>query len=76
LNARLEALCFRSANVPAVATELLVAGASAVQIGTANFYDPTASMRIDDALPAALAMLEASALRDIVGTLGNDPVSN
>jgi len=26
--------------------EFLVAGASAVQIGTANFYDPTASMRI------------------------------
>ena len=31
--------------------EFLVAGASAVQIGTANFYDPTASVRIVDALP-------------------------
>ena len=35
--------------------EFLVAGATAVQIGTANFYDPTASMRIVDALPGALA---------------------
>jgi dihydroorotate dehydrogenase (NAD+) catalytic subunit len=34
--------------------EFLVAGASAVQIGTANFYDPTASVRIVDALPNAL----------------------
>src|SRR5436305_10921510 len=29
--------------------EFLVAGASAVQVGTANFYDPTASVRIVDA---------------------------
>ncbi|HEX3113555.1 MAG TPA: dihydroorotate dehydrogenase, partial [Candidatus Eisenbacteria bacterium] len=39
--------------------EFLVAGASAVQVGTANFYDPTASARIADALPAALAALGA-----------------
>src|SRR5438876_1461654 len=36
------------------AMEFLVVGASAVQIGTANFYDPTASVRIADALPGAL----------------------
>ena len=33
--------------------EFLVAGATAVQIGTANFYNPTATMTILDALPAA-----------------------
>ena len=33
--------------------EFLVAGATAVQIGTANFYNPTVSMQILDALPAA-----------------------
>ena len=49
--------------------EFLVAGASAVQIGTANFYDPTASMRIVDALPGALAALGAKGVREIVGTL-------
>ena len=35
--------------------EFLVAGASAVQLGTVNFYNPTASMEVLDALPAALA---------------------
>ena len=40
--------------------EFLVAGATAVQIGTANFYNPKASMQILDALPAALAELGAS----------------
>ena len=34
--------------------EFLVAGATAVQIGTANFYDPTA-VKILDALPACSA---------------------
>ncbi len=47
--------------------EFLVAGASAVQIGTANFYDPTVSTRIVDALPGALAELQASGIRAIVG---------
>jgi dihydroorotate dehydrogenase (NAD+) catalytic subunit len=49
--------------------EFLVAGASAVQIGTANFYDPTASMRILDGLPEAVGQLGASSVRNIVGTL-------
>ena len=35
--------------------EFLVAGASAVQLGTVNFYDPTASVRMVEGLPAALA---------------------
>ena len=42
--------------------EFLVAGATAVQIGTANFYNPKASMQILDALPAALAELGASSV--------------
>jgi len=49
--------------------EFLVAGASAVQIGTANFYNPTATMAILDALPAALGQLGATSVSDIVGTL-------
>ena len=49
--------------------EFLVAGASAVQIGTANFYDPTASVRIVDALPNALRELGASRVKDVVGTM-------
>jgi dihydroorotate dehydrogenase (NAD+) catalytic subunit len=49
--------------------EFLVVGASAVQIGTANFYDPTASVRIADALPEALRVLGADRVADVVGTL-------
>jgi dihydroorotate dehydrogenase (NAD+) catalytic subunit len=48
--------------------EFLVAGASAVQLGTVNFYDPTATMRVVDALPGALAQLDAESVREVVGT--------
>ena len=50
--------------------EFLLAGASAVQIGTANFYDPTASVRIVEALPGALTSLSANSVTEIVGKLG------
>ena len=49
--------------------EFLVAGATAVQIGTANFYNPKASLQILDALPAALADLGATSVAEVVGTL-------
>lgn len=49
--------------------EFLVAGATAVQIGTANFYQPTASIQILDGLPAALDSLGAACVADVVGTL-------
>ena len=49
--------------------EFLVAGASAVQIGTANFYNPTVTMTILDGLPAAVAELGAARVADVVGTL-------
>src|SRR3954470_3668756 len=49
--------------------EFLVAGASAVQIGTANFYDPTVSVRLAEELPAAVRSLGADRVADVVGTL-------
>lgn len=49
--------------------EFLVAGATAVQIGTANFYNPRVSMEILDALPAALAEAGARRVADVVGTI-------
>jgi dihydroorotate dehydrogenase (NAD+) catalytic subunit len=49
--------------------EYLVAGASAVQLGTVNFYDPTAAVRIIGELPKALRSLGASTVREAVGTL-------
>lgn len=51
------------------AMEFMVAGASAVQIGTANFYDPTASVRIVEALPDAIRSLGATSAREAIGTL-------
>jgi dihydroorotate dehydrogenase (NAD+) catalytic subunit len=52
------------------AMEFLVAGASAVQLGTVNFYDPTAAVRIVEQLPAALRQLGAASVAEVVGTLG------
>lgn len=49
--------------------EFLVAGASAVQLGTVNFYNPQASMQVLDVLPAALEELGASSVAEVVGTL-------
>jgi dihydroorotate dehydrogenase (NAD+) catalytic subunit len=49
--------------------EFLVAGASAVQLGTVNFYDPSACQRIVGALPAAIQSLQADSVRGIVGSL-------
>lgn len=49
--------------------EFLVAGASAIQVGTANYYDPTISTKLIDALPDALATLGAASVEEIVGTL-------
>ena len=49
--------------------EFLVAGATAVQIGTANFYNPSVSIEILDALPDALAELDATCIDDVVGTM-------
>lgn len=49
--------------------EFLIAGATAVQIGTANYYDPTVSTKLIDALPAAMAEVGARCIDDLVGTL-------
>lgn len=49
--------------------EFLVAGASAVQIGTANYYDPTVTMKLVDALPGALREAGTKRVSDVVGTL-------
>ena len=52
--------------------EFLVAGASAVQLGTVNFYDPTASCRISAQLPEALTQLGAGSVREVVGSLRHE----
>lgn len=49
--------------------EYIVAGASAVQVGTANFYDPTACVRLTDALPDALRQIGCDSVREAVGAM-------
>ena len=49
--------------------EFLVTGASAVQIGTANFYDPTVSQRIVEQLPAALDHVGAQSVCELIASL-------
>lgn len=49
--------------------DYLVAGASAVQVGTANFHDPTLANRLVDELPRALEILGAASVREIVRTM-------
>lgn len=49
--------------------EFLVAGASAIQVGTANYYNPTVTMTLLDALPGALAQAGVTAVSQLVGTL-------
>ena len=50
------------------AMEFFVAGASAVQIGTANYYDPTVSTKIVNQLPSALREAGVDRVSDLVGT--------
>jgi dihydroorotate dehydrogenase (NAD+) catalytic subunit len=54
--------------------EFFVAGASAVQLGTANFADPVACTRILDELPSALGELNAASMAEVIGTLALPPV--
>lgn len=49
--------------------EFLVAGATAVQIGTANFYNPGLANQLVRELPDAIRFLGATTPAEIVGTL-------
>jgi len=51
------------------AIEFLLAGASAVQIGTANFIDPTVSIKVIEGREAYLIKHGCSSVYDIIGML-------
>ena len=51
------------------AAEFLIAGASAVEVGTANFWDPGATVKIARELEEMLPQLGVSTASDLVGTL-------
>jgi dihydroorotate dehydrogenase (NAD+) catalytic subunit len=54
------------------AAEFLIAGATAVEVGTANFWDPGAAARIARELDEFLKEEKIASVRDIVGTLRLD----
>jgi dihydroorotate dehydrogenase (NAD+) catalytic subunit len=51
------------------AAEFLVSGARAVEVGTANFWDPNASARIAAELDSFLKEEKIASVDDLVGTL-------
>ena len=71
--------CTREVRIPVIglggiakaedAIEYFLAGASAVQVGTANFYDPRAPLHVLDGLQKFLEKRRLSSIRDIVGQM-------
>ena len=51
------------------ALEFIIAGASAVQVGTANFYDPSASMKIVDGLADYCRQNGLASINELVGSV-------
>ena len=51
------------------AAEFLIAGASAVQVGTATFWDPQSPVRIAAELAGFLKSEKIAAVSQLVGTL-------
>jgi dihydroorotate dehydrogenase (NAD+) catalytic subunit len=51
------------------ALEFLMAGATAIQVGTANFFQPTATEEIIDGLAAFLRDQGLSSIRQVIGSL-------
>jgi dihydroorotate dehydrogenase (NAD+) catalytic subunit len=54
------------------ALEFLIAGASAVQIGTANFIHPAASMEIIDGIEDYMVRHRIICMKDLIGSLQTD----
>jgi len=54
---------------PADALEFIIAGATAVAVGTANFTDPSTALRVVDGIEDYLARHGLGAVRQLVGSL-------
>ena len=74
---RLVYQCARAVKIPIIglggistgedAVEYLLAGACAVQVGTANFQDPRASLRVLDGLEKFMVKRGLKSLKDLIG---------
>jgi len=54
------------------ALEFIIAGATAVQIGTANYYDPTVTMKVIDGLSAHCKSRGIGNLVTLIGSLARE----
>ncbi len=71
--------CFKAVNIPIVGlggimsaedvVEMMLAGASAVQVGTATLLDPYAMPTMIEALPSVLESIGATSVSEIVGQM-------
>jgi dihydroorotate dehydrogenase (NAD+) catalytic subunit len=53
------------------AVEFLMAGASAVEVGTASLYDPAATSRISREIADVLAGIGETSVSRVIGTLAS-----
>lgn len=51
------------------ALEFMIAGASAIQIGTANFYEPTVSLKVIQGLRQHCLDQKVDSIKELIGTL-------
>ena len=51
---------------------MMMAGATAVEVGAANLVDPYASKKIVEALPAEMERLGIERLKDIIGIVQSE----
>lgn len=51
------------------ALEFIIAGATAIQIGTANYYDPRVTMKVIDGLTAHCESHHIATIEDLIGSL-------
>lgn len=51
------------------ALEFIIAGATAIQIGTANYYDPTASIKVIEGLEAYCREQNITSIRALIGSI-------
>ena len=71
--------CSRAISVPIIAlggvasaedaVEYFLAGASAVQVGTANFYDPRTPLRVLEGLEKFLINRKMSSIKNLIGQM-------
>lgn len=76
--------CSNAVNIPLIgmggihsaddALEFILAGASAIQVGTSNFLDPDGSSKLVDQLAGRISSIGASSVRELIGALqvGNE----